>query len=127
MSHRIVAALAMIAALSIAGPRPAAAAGDAAAGQKIFRTQCSVCHGAEPGKKGIGPSLFGVVGRPAGTLEGYAYSEANKSSGLVWDAATIDRYLAGPQKVVPGTKMTYVGLANPAQRADVIAYLSTLK
>jgi hypothetical protein len=74
----------------------------------------------------IGPSLFGVVNRPAGHEPGFHYSEANKNSGLTWDPATLDRYLAAPRQVVPGTFMTFPGLKDPSQRAEVIAFLETL-
>ena len=79
------------------------------------------------GKKGIGPSLFGVVGRKAGAVADFHYSEANKASGLTWDEATLDRYIANPRAVVPGTTMPYAGLKNDAQRGDLIAYLATVK
>jgi cytochrome c len=75
----------------------------------------------------VGPSLFGVVGRPAGTAPGYNYSEANKSSGKTWDDATLDTYLTNPKALVPGTKMVFPGLPDAADRANVIAYLDTLK
>jgi cytochrome c len=104
-----------------------AQAEDAEAGSKVFKIQCSACHAAVAGRKGIGPSLFGVVGRAAGTVPDFHYTEANKSSGLTWDAATLDRYLQAPRQVVPGTAMSYAGLKNETQRADLIAYLATLK
>jgi cytochrome c2 len=100
---------------------------DAEAGSKVFKTQCSACHAAVAGKKGIGPSLFDVVGRAAGTVPDFHYTETNKNSGLTWDAATLDRYLQAPRQVVPGTAMAYAGLKNDTQRADLIAYLTTLK
>lgn len=104
-----------------------AQAEDAEAGSKVFKIQCSACHAAVAGKKGIGPSLFGVVGRAAGTVPDFRYTDANKNSGLTWDAATLDRYLQAPRQVVPGTAMAYAGLKNDTQRADLIAYLITLK
>jgi cytochrome c len=112
--------------LTIATMGAAWAAGDAAAGEKVFKAQCSICHSPVAGKNAIGPSLFGVVGRKAGTVDGYAYSAANKNSGLTWDDATLDKYLTKPNALVPGTKMTFAGLKNDEQRADVIAYLATL-
>jgi cytochrome c len=118
--------LALLAALSIGRISPALAQ-DAAAGEKVFKTQCSVCHQVIPEKKGIGPNLFGVVGRKSGTVPGFHYTEANKNSGLTWDAATLDRYLQAPRDVVPGTAMPYAGLKDPTQRTDLIAYLATLK
>lgn len=88
---------------------------------------CSVCHSAEPGKTLIGPSLFGVVGRAAGSVEGYAYSPAMKSSGITWTAETLDAFITSPHSVVAGTKMAYPGLHDAEKRADVIRYLETLK
>ena len=76
---------------------------------------------------GVGPSLAGVAGRKAGSVPGFAYSDANKASGLTWDEKTLDTYLTNPMKMVPGTKMTFAGLPDPAQRKAVIDYLKTLK
>jgi cytochrome c len=101
-------------------------AGNAAAGEKVFN-QCKVCHVVEKGVNRVGPSLFGVVGRKASTVPGYSYSAANKKSGLTWDAKTLFVYLEAPQKLVPGTKMSFAGLKKPQDRADVIAYLATKK
>ncbi len=98
--------------------------GDPVHGEKVF-TQCKTCHVAEKAVNRIGPSLWGVVGRPAGSVAGYAYSQANKNSGLTWTDQQVFTYLEAPQKVVPGTKMTFRGLKNPQDRADVIAYLKT--
>ena len=106
---------------------PAAAAGDPAAGKSVFQSQCSICHAAAPGRNLIGPTLFGVVGRTTGAVAGYNYSPANKGANLTWDAATLDKYLEAPRTIVPGTKMTYGGLKDAAKRADLIAYLATLK
>ena len=101
----------------------AAAAQDAAAGEKVFNT-CKLCHRIGEGAKNfVGPVLNGVVGRKAGTYPGYNYSEANKSSGITWDEATLKRYLKNPQAVVPGTKMIFPGLPNEQDIDNVIAYL----
>jgi cytochrome c len=99
---------------------------NAAAGQKLFRSQCSICHSPRPDRNIIGPTLFGVVGRHSGRIPGFHYSQANVRSGLTWDPPTLDRYLTSPQQVVPGTLMTFPGLKDARQRADVIAYLETL-
>ncbi len=103
-----------------------ARAQDVQAGQRIFRSQCTLCHAAQPGRNLVGPSLFGVVGRQSGTASGYHYSPGMTNSHLTWDAATLDRYLENPRGVVPGTLMAYVGLKDPKQRADLTAYLATL-
>lgn len=104
---------------------PAAEATPASARPAAF-AQCMSCHAVEPGKHLIGPSLAGVFNARAGHAEGYAYSAALAGSGLTWDEPTLDTYLAGPMKKVPGTKMTYAGLSDAAARQEVIAYLKTL-
>jgi cytochrome c len=71
----------------------------------------------------VGPSLNGVVGRPAGTFPGYSYSDANKNSGLTWDQATLKEYLKDPRGKVPGTKMAFAGLTSETDIDNVIAYL----
>lgn len=103
-----------------------AQAQDAAAGQQIFRSQCTLCHAAQPGRNLVGPSLFGVVGRQSGTAPGYHFSPAMSGAHLTWDQATLNRYLENPRGVVPGTLMAYVGIKDPKQRADLAAYLATL-
>ena len=106
--------------------QPAAAA-DPEAGAKIFKTQCGACHAVAAGRNLVGPSLFGIVGRKSGSIDGFRYSAANKAANLTWDAATLDPYLTSPKAVVPGTTMTFAGIKNADQRADVIAYLGTVK
>lgn len=118
--------LAALAALCVSGAGGAARAADAAAGQAVFKSQCGICHSVQAGRNMIGPSLAGIVGRKAGQEPNFHYSPANKSSGLTWDEATLDRYLTSPQTVVPHTIMTYGGLKDTAKRADLIAYLATL-
>lgn len=84
---------------------------------------CKACHTVDKGgRNGIGPNLNGVVGRPAASLPGFNYSNALKASGLRWDPATLDQFLAAPQKKVPGTRMP-IGMADPAKRAAIIAFL----
>ncbi|MBN8873720.1 MAG: cytochrome c family protein [Rhodospirillales bacterium] len=125
MPARRLLAVAALAALTTAPL--AARAQDAAAGEAVFKKQCAICHSPVQGKNMIGPSLFGIVGRTAGTVPNFRYSPANKNSGIVWDAAKLDPYLTNPKAVVPGTIMTYAGLKDATQRADLIAYLETLK
>lgn len=107
-----------------AQPAPAYASlkGDAVKGEKVF-VQCKTCHVVQAGVNRIGPSLHGVVGRHASKVPGFKYSAANIKSNLVWNEATLYKYLEAPQKMVPGTKMAFAGLKKPQDRADVIAYL----
>ena len=98
---------------------------DPVVGQKVF-LRCKACHTIEKeGVNTIGPNLWGVVGRTAGTKAGFPYSEAMKKFGKKWDVATLDAYLTKPKAVVPGGRMNFVGLRDAKQRADVIAYLNS--
>ena len=100
-----------------------AAAGDAAVGEATFRV-CETCHRiGEDAKNFVGPELNGVVGRKAGSVPGYNYSDAMKNSGLTWDEATLTKYLHSPREVVPGTKMAFPGMQGDQDVANVIAYL----
>lgn len=119
--------LATIAAASLlAWPLAAAAAGDATRGAQLFRA-CAACHSTAPGEHLTGPSLAHVWNRKAASVEGFArYSEALKASGLVWNAQTLDRWLADPQALVPGTTMTFPGVREAKLREDLIAYLQAL-
>jgi cytochrome c len=95
-------------------------------GDKLFGQQCGACHSAKAGETRVGPSLANVVGRKAGSLPGYSYSAALKKSGMTWDAASLDKWLSGSTKAVPGTKMSYAQ-ADAGKRKAIIDYLSTLK
>jgi cytochrome c len=106
----------------------AAQAGNAKDGQAVFMDNCGVCHTSAKGEANkIGPNLFAVVGRKSATAAGYMYSPAMMKAALTWDVPTLNIYLAGPQKKVPGTKMGFPGFSDPKDQADVIAYLVTLK
>ena len=108
--------------------QPTASASVAAADARPASfAQCAACHSVEKGKHGIGPSLAGIYGTKAGDIAGYEFSDALKGSGLTWDDATLDKWLAGPMKLVPGTKMTFAGMTDEAKRKELIAYLKTLK
>jgi cytochrome c len=98
-------------------------------GEAIFKRQCAVCHAAEKGstQRKPGPNLFGLVGRKAGTIEGFRYSEANRNSAIVWSAETLDPYLDNPRRAIPGTTMAYAGLKKPEDRKAMIDYLVSLK
>jgi cytochrome c len=111
----------------LASVHATAHAQNASAGAQIFKSQCSICHSPQPGRNIVGPSLFGVVGRHSGSLPDFHYSAANRASGLVWDPATLSRYLTAPRQVVPGTLMSYPGLKDDQKRSDLIAYLTSLR
>jgi cytochrome c len=101
------------------------ASADAAKGETIFK-KCAACHNAEPGgANALGPGLYGVIGNPVASHPGFAYSEALKSKGGTWDWETMSTWLANPKKFAPGTKMTFAGLGNPQDRADVMAFLNS--
>jgi cytochrome c len=105
-----------------------AQAADATAGEAVFKRVCSVCHNPTvEGPRKLGPTLLGVVGRKSGSIEGFRYSKANSDSGIVWTPDKLDAYIKNPREVVPGTTMAYAGLRNDEERANLIAYLATLK
>lgn len=102
-----------------------AAAQDAEEGKNVFK-KCRACHAVgEKAKNRVGPVLNGVVGRKAGSIEDFNYSDAMKNSGITWDEATLSKYLADPKGTVPGNKMVFVGLKKEEDRKDLIAYLAT--
>lgn len=101
-----------------------AMAGDAAAGEKVFR-KCKACHYVDQEKNKTGPHLVNIIGRKAGAVEGYKYSKAMSGSDLVWDEATLAGFLAKPKSYLKGTKMAFAGLKKDSDIADVIAYLKS--
>ncbi len=118
-----VLGIALAALAASTGISAADEAGDPAAGEKVF-AKCKVCHQiGEGAKNAVGPELNGVVGRKAGTAEGYSYSSANKESGITWDEAALKEYLKNPRAKVPGTKMIFPGLTSEKEIENVIAYL----
>ena len=101
-----------------------AQSGDAAKGQRVFNQQCRACHTLEKdGASPVGPNLHGVFGRKAGTAAGFEFSEAMKTSGIVWDDKTLAEYNRDPKGKVPGTKMVFNGVKQQAQLDDLMAYL----
>lgn len=100
----------------------AAYTGDAAKGKRVF-AQCMTCHSVKEGVNNVGPSLHNVVGRHTGSIADFKYSDANKNKDIVWTEENLFTYLEKPQAFIPGTIMTFPGLRNPQDRADVIAYL----
>ena len=102
-----------------------AAAQDAEAGKKVF-VKCAPCHSIGPGAKNkVGPEQNGLIGRKAGSVEGFSYSEAMKNSGITWDETSLDEYITDPKKKVPGNKMVFPGVKDELQRGDLIAYLAS--
>lgn len=100
----------------------ALADGDAKKGKRVFN-KCKACHEVSTDKNKVGPSLRGVFGRKAGTVEGFNYSDAMKNADIVWDEEKIDKYVENPKEFIPGNKMVYAGLKKEDQREDLIAYL----
>jgi cytochrome c len=109
----------------VASIAPPGYAQDAGHGKSVFNA-CAVCHATDHTNR-VGPSLEGIIGRKAGTAPGFRYSRAMKNSGVVWDEKMLDAFLESPQEAVPGTIMPYAGLKGTTDRADLIAYLVTLK
>lgn len=96
--------------------------GDPDAGRRVF-ARCRSCHVLEEGVNRTGPSLYGIFGRDAGSVEGFRYSDANADSGITWSDEVMFEYLENPREYIPGTYMAFPGLRDPQDRADVIAYM----
>lgn len=120
---RTLASLLLIAS---AAPQLAHAAGDVKKGADVFDSQCAECHSVRQGKNKKGPSLFASIGRTAGTVPDYVYSDAMKQSGITWTPEKVQAYLAGPKKLVPGGKMKYDSEMSTAEVADLLAFLASL-
>ena len=120
MKHYLVAALAFLM-LSA----PVCAAGDTELGKKVFR-KCAACHTVVPGKKKPGPHLAGIVGRKAGSVDGFRYSKAMQGSGIVWDETALSGFLKAPKKYLKGTKMAFPGIKKDTDLANLLAYLNGL-
>ena len=130
------AAAPMAADTAAATPAAAAAAGgnvefasfttDVAAGEKVFAL-CRSCHVLDEGVNRVGPSLYNVVGRQSGSVPGFAYSDANKNSGVTWTTDVLFTYLKDPKGFMPGTKMAFPGVKDDQDRANLVAYLESTK
>ncbi|KAL2174238.1 cytochrome c-like domain-containing protein [Thermothelomyces heterothallicus CBS 202.75] len=100
-------------------------AGDAKKGANLFKTRCEQCHTVDAnGGNKIGPALHGLFGRKTGSVEGYAYTDANKQKGITWNEETLFAYLENPKKYIPGTKMAFGGLKKEKDRNDLITYVT---
>lgn len=122
-ARRIALSLTLV--LAAATVPTLSAAQDAAIGERLFRQRCGPCHTVQAGQNRVGPHLDGIVGRTAASVEGARYSQALRDSGLTWDAAQIEAYIANPRAKVPGTTMT-VSVPNATDRANIVAYLQGL-
>merc|ERR1711948_100185 len=113
-------------AMPIEEPNVEVPEGEVKKGAKLFKGKCAQCHTIEKGGNSKqGPPLWGVFGRQSGTLEGFAYSEANKNSGIIWSDKHMFEYLVNPKKYIPGTKMVFAGIKKEKERADLIEYMKT--
>ena len=113
----------VIAAALLASVGAASAEGDAAAGEKVFK-KCMACHDIGPDAKNkVGPVLNGLIGRKSGTVEGFAYSDANKNAAVTWTEETFLKYIEDPRAFMPGNKMAFAGLKDEQDRKDVLAYI----
>ncbi len=121
-NEKVFAAVGIAVAVMMAGG-PVAADGDAEQGRKAFR-KCAACHSVEKGAHRTGPSLANIWGRKAGTIHGFRrYSKALKGSDVVWDEKTLDQWLVNPKALIPGNRMVFRGMADGAERQDLIAFL----
>lgn len=124
MVLKSVSTLALAVAVAL-GASAAHAGGDSAKGKKVFK-KCAACHSLEAGKRKVGPSLHGIMGRTPGTLEGFKFSKAMIAygeSGKVWDVVTLSAFLEAPKKEVPKTRMAFPGVRKAEDRDNLIAYI----
>jgi len=127
MDRRSIYLFAAIVLGSLAFADAAAADNGDDAGKLAFNNACRTCHSINEGDHRLGPSLHGVVGRKAGSVDGYGFSAAMKQSGITWDAATIDKFIASPDQVVTGNNMKpFGGLDDAKQREQIVAYLKSI-
>jgi cytochrome c len=127
MRYPAVAAATLLACGLVSSFAYAQEAGDPVAGQAVF-ARCAICHKvAKGGGNGLGPNLFGIVGRKSASLPDFEYSGPMKASGITWTTDKLAQWVAGPAKMVPGTKMAFPGITSKADIRNVVAYLGTLK
>lgn len=117
----------VLATFALVAAAPMAMAAGPEAGEKAFKKHCAACHTVEAGKNRVGPSLHSVVGRKAGQVQGFKYSDANAKSGAVLDEAYLEKYLTDPKGTMPGNKMVFNGVKNEQERKDLIEFLKAAK
>jgi len=123
----VVAAVTFLVCSAVSNLAYAQDAGDPAAGKTVF-ARCAICHKAAAGApNSVGPNLFGIVGRKAASVPGFEYSGPMKATGITWTDDKLSEWVAGPAKMVPGTKMAFPGITSKGQVRDLVAYLDTLK
>ena len=125
MQHLISLAIIAVAPAFLIAPSASADAGNSAQGEHAFK-KCAICH-AKDKTNGIGPGMFGIIGRHAGSAPGFRYSEVMKNSNIVWDEKSLDAFIMSPQKTLPGNLMPFPGIPSQEERRDLIAYLETLR
>ena len=105
-----------------------AAEGQSDDGQVAYNNACRTCHSFKPDDNRLGPTLHGIIGRKAGSIEGFAFSPSMKASGITWDEANLDKFITDPNAVVSGNKMQpFGGVAEASERTKIVNYLKTLK
>jgi cytochrome c len=114
--------------LSCSGAQQAAPqGGDAASGQLVFNNACRTCHTTKQDDNRLGPHLYNIIGREAGSVPGYGYSSAMRGAGFLWDKEKLERFIADPDELVPGNRMKpYSGLASAADRARIVTFLQSV-
>ena len=122
MKRLAIVPVAMLAIAGVGSALAQGAAGDPVRGKSVY-ARCAACHDLNTGATRLGPSLKGVVGRTSGTMPNFNYSQAIKDKAVVWDAASLDAFLAAPAKTIPGNRMAFPPLSNAQDRADLIAFL----
>ena len=127
LSAAIAAAAGCLLAGSAGAMSPAGEEAMNTAGHVMFDHRCRSCHADDPAKQSYGPSLIGIVGRKAGTVEGFAYSEAMKSSGIVWDEDQLRKWIADNTSILPGTRMKHINISDKNEQDFLLSYLKSLK
>jgi cytochrome c len=126
--QRSILCAAFVSAVTMAAAMPAIAAQEESEGKVAFNNSCRTCHSFKEGDNRLGPTLHGVVGRKAGSIDGFSFSSAMKSSGITWDDATLNEFIANPDKVVHGNAMKpFGGIADATERGKIVEYLKSLK